>query len=47
MKVTVDADKCEGHNRCIIAAPALFDTDDPHHLDQEFAPRGNKARCRR
>lgn len=28
MKVTIDADKCEGHNRCIIIAPELFEPDD-------------------
>lgn len=28
MKVTVDADKCQGHNRCIIIAPELFEPDD-------------------
>ncbi len=28
MKVTVDATKCQGHNRCMIYAPDIFDTDD-------------------
>jgi ferredoxin len=28
MKVSVDAEKCQGHNRCYALAPELFDVDD-------------------
>jgi len=28
MRVTVDADKCQGHNRCFALAPELFDVDE-------------------
>ena len=28
MRVKVNADKCEGHNRCCALAPELFDVDD-------------------
>ena len=28
MKVTVDQEKCQGHNRCYSLAPELFDVDD-------------------
>lgn len=28
MRVTVDAEKCQGHNRCYALAPELFDVDD-------------------
>ena len=28
MKVRVDTDKCQGHNRCYALAPELFDVDD-------------------
>jgi len=28
MKIHVIAEKCQGHNRCYLAAPELFDTDD-------------------
>jgi ferredoxin len=28
MNVTVDPDRCQGHNRCHALAPALFDIDD-------------------
>ena len=28
MKVRVDSEKCQGHNRCYALAPELFDVDD-------------------
>lgn len=28
MRVHVDADKCQGHNRCAAIAPEIFDIDD-------------------
>ena len=28
MKVRVDQDKCQGHNRCYALAPQLFEVDD-------------------
>jgi ferredoxin len=28
MKIRVDADKCQGHNRCYGLAPDLFEVDD-------------------
>lgn len=28
MRVTVDAERCQGHNRCHALAPSLFDLDD-------------------
>ncbi|HEX6312611.1 MAG TPA: ferredoxin [Acidimicrobiia bacterium] len=28
MRVHVDPDKCQGHNRCYALAPELFDIDD-------------------
>ena len=28
MRIWVDPDKCEGHNRCYSIAPELFDVDD-------------------
>ena len=28
MKICVDSEKCEGHNRCYSLAPELFDVDD-------------------
>jgi ferredoxin len=37
MKVIVDRDLCEGHARCVEAAPAVFEIDDEdemHVLDE-------------
>ena len=28
MRVVVDPDKCQGHNRCYALAPELFDVDE-------------------
>lgn len=28
LRITVDEDKCQGHNRCMALAPDLFQTDD-------------------
>ncbi len=28
MRICVDPDKCEGHNRCYSLAPELFEVDD-------------------
>lgn len=28
MRVIVDGEKCQGHNRCYALAPGLFDVDD-------------------
>ena len=28
MKVSIDAERCQGHGRCFLMAPTLFDSDD-------------------
>lgn len=28
MRVHVDQEKCQGHNRCVVLAPNLFEVDD-------------------
>jgi len=28
MRITFDRDACQGHNRCYLLAPELFDVDD-------------------
>jgi ferredoxin len=28
MRITLDAEKCQGHGRCYALAPTIFDTDD-------------------
>jgi ferredoxin len=27
-RLTIDPDKCQGHGRCVLIAPAYFDMDD-------------------
>ena len=49
MRVHVDPEKCQGHNRCYAIAPELFDVDDlgqAHELhDGEVPPElEDKAR---
>jgi len=31
MRVSVDAERCQGHARCAAAAPNVFDLDDDAH----------------
>lgn len=41
MKVHVDPEKCQGHNRCYALAPELFDVDDygnAHELNDGVVP---------
>ena len=41
MRVHVDADKCQGHNRCYAIAPELFDVDElgnAHELNSGVVP---------
>ena len=28
MKVEIDATRCQGHNRCMVLAPEIFEVDD-------------------
>jgi ferredoxin len=49
MRVHVDADKCQGHNRCYAIAPELFDVDDlgyAHELDGGVVPPGQEEKAR-
>lgn len=55
MRVVVDSEKCQGHNRCYALAPALFTFDDYGYAsavgdgsvppDQEAAARLAVANC--
>lgn len=41
MKVHVDPEKCQGHNRCVVLAAELFDVDDygyAHELNEGKVP---------
>ena len=49
MKMFIDAEKCQGHNRCYAIAPELVDVDDlgmAHTLNDGAVPAelGAKAR---
>jgi ferredoxin len=54
MKVTVDADRCHGHQMCAIASPEVFGSDeygnavvllDPVPADLEPSARRAEANC--
>jgi len=46
--IRLDADRCQGHGRCYVLAPDLFDADDYGHcvllVDQIPAGREDDAR---
>ena len=49
MRVHVDPDKCQGHNRCYALAPELFDVDDlgqSHELNGGAVPPGAEEKAR-
>ena len=49
MRVKVDPDKCEGHNRCCALAPELFDVDDygtATALNDGIVPRGLEEKAK-
>jgi ferredoxin len=31
IRVTIDTERCEGHGRCVMLAPEVFDQDDDGH----------------
>jgi ferredoxin len=49
VRVHVDGDKCQGHNRCYALAPELFDVDDlgyAHELGDGIVPEGLEGKAR-
>ena len=48
MHIRLDADRCQGHGRCYMLAPDLFDSDDFGHcvllVDEVPAGREDDAR---
>lgn len=49
MRVRVDAEKCQGHNRCYALAPELFDVDDmgnAHERGDGTVPPGLEDKAR-
>jgi ferredoxin len=49
MKIRVDGDKCQGHNRCFIVARELFELDDygyAHEFGDGTVPEGMEEKAR-
>ena len=49
MRVHVDPDKCQGHNRCYAIAPELFDVDElgnAHELNNGEVPAALEEKAR-
>jgi len=48
VRIRLDADRCQGHGRCYVLAPDLFDADDYGHcvllVDEIPAGREDDAR---
>ena len=50
MRVHVDREKCQGHNRCYALAPELFDVDElgnAFELDDGHVPERLEEKARR
>lgn len=49
MRVRVDQEKCQGHNRCCAVAPELFDIDDhgfAHEVNDGVVPADQEQNAR-
>jgi ferredoxin len=49
MKVKVDQEKCQGHNRCFVVASELFELDDygyAHEVGDGTVPAGLEEKAR-
>ncbi|WP_416897367.1 MAG: ferredoxin [Minwuia sp.] len=49
MKIRVNEDKCQGHNRCCAVAPNLFDVDELGNafaLNDGVVPAGEEANAK-
>jgi ferredoxin len=49
LKVCVDQEKCEGHNRCFVVASELFELDDygyAHEVNDGVVPEGLEEKAR-
>lgn len=49
MKVKVDQEKCQGHNRCFVVAADLFELDDygyAHEVGDGVVPAGMEEKAR-
>jgi ferredoxin len=49
MRITVDSNRCQGHNRCAAIAPDLFDIDELGNASEHaggFVPVGEEDEAR-
>jgi ferredoxin len=48
VRIRLDADRCQGHGRCYVLAPDLFDADDYGHcvLLVDEVPEGRQDEAR-
>jgi ferredoxin len=49
MKVKVESEKCQGHNRCFVVAGELFELDDEgyaHEVNDGVVPPGLEEKAR-
>ena len=49
MRIHVDSEKCQGHNRCYAIAPELFDVDDLGYASERdggVVPEGLEDKAR-
>jgi ferredoxin len=49
MRVHLDSEKCQGHNRCCLVAPELFEADDEGNArvrGDGIVPAGLEAKAR-
>jgi ferredoxin len=49
MRLTLDRDACQGHNRCYLLAPELFDVDDEGYavlIGDGTVPEGLEEKAR-
>ena len=49
MKIRVDPDMCQGHNRCIVLSKELFDVDEEgyaHELNDGVVPKELEEKAR-
>lgn len=49
MKIHVIEEKCQGHNRCFVVAPDLFELDDygyAHEVNDGEVPAGQDEKAR-
>ena len=49
MRVSIAAERCQGHNRCCLVAPELFESDDEGHAKVRgdgVVPVGSQQKAR-